>query len=133
MKKILSIVLILVIIFSVGAIIVSYKDDGGNNINQTQELSDEEKIRQAVIDRSRLYWFGSYIGGNEIKSSIATVTNLSWSGEDTCIVSGVMQKTDIYGTVWINNYDCTVTTSDGGETWKAGNLIIKNEYWSKQK
>ena len=131
MKKILSVILTVLMMFSIGTTIVACKDDMDNDTSQTQELTDEQKIRNAVTTKASLQFLGSIIGGNKIKSSRAIITNLSWSGESKCTVSGVMQKTDIYGTVWKNNFDCVVTTSDGGETWEAGSFEYKSEYWSK--
>ena len=131
MKKFLTVISTAFMMFSIGTMTVACKDDVDNDTNQNQELTDEEKICNAVTSKASLQYLGSSIGGNKIKSSRATITNFSWLGECMCTVSGVMYKTDIYGTVWKNNYDCLVTTSVGVDTWKAGSFKYRSEYWSK--
>lgn len=131
MKKILSVILTIFMMFSIETMAVACKDNDDNGTSQTQELTDAQKVRNAVTIKAYLQHFSKSIGGNEIKSSRASITYLSWAGEDKCTVSGVMYMTDIYGTVWKNNFDCDVTTSDGGETWNAGSFKYKSESWSK--
>ena len=131
MKKFLTIFLAVFMLFSIGTTAVACKNNTGDDTSQTQELTDEEKVRNAVITKAIFQYFGRTIGGNEIKDSSATITNLLWLDKNTCKVSGVMKMKDVYGTIWKNNYDCVVTTSDDGEHWKAGSFEYKSNYWSK--
>ena len=127
MKKFLAIILTVFMMFSIGTTIVACKD---NNTTQTQELTDAQKIRNAVSTKARVEYFGSSIGGNKLTSSRATITHILSAGEDKCTVSGIMEMTDVYANVWKNNFDCVVTTSDGGETWNAGSFKYTSERWS---
>ena len=130
MKKFLTIIFTVFMLFSIGTMAVACKNTS-DDTSQTQELTNEEKVRKAVTSRAISEGLFTTINGNEIKSSSATITNLFWSDENTCKVSGVITMRDIYGTIWKNNYDCVVTTSDDGETWKAESFEYKSKYWSK--
>lgn len=126
MKKVLAVILTVFMMFSMGTMVVAC-DKTGDDVGQTQELTDEQKVRNAVERRAMSVRYGK-IGGNEIKYSYATITNLKWSGESKCTVSGVLKLIDIYGTTWKNNFDCVVTSSDNGNTWNAGSFTYKNKW-----
>lgn len=128
MKKFLTIILAVFMMFSIGTIVTSCKDK--NDVKQEQTMTPEEKIRSAVRQRGYYYRMMT-IGGNSMKSTVAEITYVGYIGKTSCTVSGVLRATDVYGTVWRNNFDCEVTTSDNWETCKAGSFTFKSEYWSR--
>ena len=128
MKKLLTIILAVLMMFSIGTIATSCKDK--DNVKQEQTMTPEEKIRSAV--RSRAYYYKMMtIGGNSLARTVADITYVGSIGETSCTVSGVLHAIDVYGTGWRNNFDCVVTTSDNWETCKAGSFTFKSEYWSR--
>ncbi len=131
MKRILALFLIVFMLFSTSLITGCQKDDANNDTTQTQELTKEDKVRNAVRVRILSYSLIAKIGGNEIRSATQTITNIKWLSESECLVSGIAYMTDIYSTRYKNNFDCRVTTSDNGETWSARSLEFKSNYWSK--
>lgn len=102
----------------------------GSNSSSTKEETPEQQVRSAVETRGRLVYFGTTIGGNETKSSSATITNVKQVSDTEYRVSGKIVMTDIYGTNWNNTFDCKVTQkSDGG--WSAGSFEYTSKNWTK--
>ncbi len=131
MKRVLALFLMIFMVFSIGITIGCQKDEADNDTTQTQELTKEDKVRGAIETRVLIYSLFATIGGNEIKYGRETITNIKWLSESECLVSGIAYMTDIYNTRYKNTFDCRVTTSDNGETWSAGNLEFKSNYWSR--
>lgn len=102
----------------------------GSNSSDTEEKTPEQQVRSAVETRGLIEYFGTTIGGNEIKRSKATITNVEQVSDTEYRVSGKMVMTDIYGTSWNNTFDCKVTQkSDGG--WSAGSFEYTSTSWIK--
>ena len=91
--------------------------------------STEDRVRSVVEIHATREYLGSSIGGNDLASSRATISNVRKVSDLKYIVSGKMVMTDIYGTKWSNNFDCTVTSSDG-ETWST-NFRYTSNTWSR--
>ena len=100
------------------------------NASEKKAESVEDKVRSAVTSRGMLEYYGSTIGGNELKSSQATITNVKKISDTEYRVSGKIVMTDVYGTKWNNTFDCEVTTSDG-EKWRAGSFDYTSKSWTK--
>lgn len=90
----------------------------------------DHKIRAAVMSRADFEYYGASIGGNELKSSTATISNIKKVSDTEYKVSGKIIMTDVYGTKWSNNFDCEVTTSNG-EKWVAGSFNYTSGKWNK--
>ena len=101
---------------------------GGNS--ETKPESVEDKVRDAVTYKARLEYFGSAIGGNDLKSSSATISTVKKVSDTEYKVSGKMVMTDVYGTRWSNNFDCKVTTSNG-DSWSARSFEYTGSKWTK--
>ena len=130
MKKFLAIILTIFITFSIGTVMIACNDNTNNKTNQTQELSNEQKVRDRVNLKGRVCYLDSSIGGNDLTKSSVNITNYKWTSEYQCIVSGTMQCTDIYGTIWKNKFDIVVTSSDNGKTWDTSDWEFKGK-WTK--
>lgn len=129
MKKLASIILTIFMTFSIGTTITACHND---NTPTTLELTDREKVEDAVWRRGIFFYYGCSIGGNQLQSSSVSITYLSFSRDgNKCYVSGKISATDIYGTTYSNTFDCDVTTDDNGETWKCHEFEIKNTNWNK--
>ena len=64
-----------------------------------------------------------------MKSSEATITNISKISENEYLVNGRMEMIDVYGKSWTNNFDCTVVSYDG-KTWIIqGDFRYKSNHW----
>lgn len=100
----------------------------------TKEPTEEEWVRSAVEERSYIAFFGKAIGGNELKSSGAQITNIKKISVREYKVSGTMVMTDIYGKNWRNNFDCSVTRKEKAEAgenpWVANSFEYKSDNWS---
>ena len=96
----------------------------------TTVMTQDQEIRSAVESRGMIEYMGSKIGGNDIKSSRATVTNVKKVSDYTYLVSGKMVMTDVYGTNWKNTFDCKVTQKSNGN-WSAGSFEYTSKNWSK--
>lgn len=92
----------------------------------------EDKVRECVINRGAMEWLGLKIGGNEIRTSSATITNVRKVSEKEYIVNGKMQMTDIYGNVWTNTFDCTVESIDGENWILPDGFSYKSVNWVKR-
>jgi hypothetical protein len=126
MKKIRSIVCLFLALLMLGSLCAC----GSNDSSGSKSESVEDKVRRAVTTSAWLEhnWFS--IGGNELKSSSATISTVKKVTETEYKVSGKMSMIDIYGTKWSNNFDCKVTTSDG-EEWSAKSFEYTSNNWSK--
>ena len=102
---------------------------GGRQSDEAKENTPEEKVRSAVTVRGKLAYYGSTIGGNELKSSDATITTVNKISDTEYRVSGKIVMTDIYGTKWSNTFDCKVTKI--GDSWSAASFEYKSSSWSK--
>ena len=96
-----------------------------------KEESVEDKVRSAVRTRGMVEYIGSSIGGNELKSSSATITNLKKISDTEYRVSGKIVMTDIYGTKWNNTFDCNVYLRTDGESWSASSFEFTSKSWTK--
>ena len=122
LKKILCLLLAICMICSLCAC-------GGGNADEPKEKTPEDEVRSAVRARGATAYFGSSIGGNELKSSNATISTVKKVSDTEYRVSGKIVMTDVYGTEWNNTFDCTVTKS--GDSWYADSLDYTNSSWSK--
>ena len=96
MKKMMRILCFALVLVMLGSLCAC---GGGSS---KQEESVEDKVRSAVTSKASLEYFGNKIGGNELKSSSATVTNVKKISEKEYNVSGKIEMTDVYGTKWNN-------------------------------
>ena len=124
MKKMKYIVCWLLVFVTMGTLCACSGDAMG------ESESAEDKVRNAVHTRAVIAYYGSSIGGNELKSSSATITNIKKVSDTEYRVSGKMVMTDVYGTRWSNYFDCEVTTSDG-EKWRAGSFEYTGSKWTR--
>lgn len=122
-KKILCLMLVVLAISSLCACV------DGSDSSSTKEKTPEQQVRSAVEASGRTAYFGKSIGGNEIKSSSATITNVKKISDTEYLVSGKVVMTDVYGTKWNNNFDCTVRKS--GDRWSAGSFDYTSSKWTK--
>lgn len=125
MKKIKSIVCLVLVFLILGSLCAC--GDVGDSKDEGESV--EGKIRNAVTSKASLEFFGSAIGGNELKSSKATVSTVRKVNETEYKVSGKMVMIDVYGTEWSNNFDCEVTLS-AGEV-KVGSFEYTGSKWNK--
>lgn len=123
-KKILCLLLAVLAVCSLCAC------GSGSNSSSTKEKTPEQKVRSAVESRGMLEYFGSTIGGNELKRSSATITNVKQVSDTEYRVSGKIVMTDIYGTDWNNTFDCKVTQKSDG-SWSAGSFEYTSKNWTK--
>ena len=126
MKRIVAIILVLCVALSLFA---CGKSKGGSDISA--ENSTEDQVRSAVESKGMMMYYGSTIGGNELKSSKVTITNVKEVSETEYLVSGKIVMTDVYGTNWNNTFDCEVTYSDIRESWSAGSFDYTSKNWTK--
>ena len=122
-KKILCLMLAVLAVCSLCAC------GSGSNSSSTKEKTPEQQVRSAVESRGMLQYYGSTIGGNELKSSRATITNVKKVSDTEYLVSGKIVMTDIYGTNWNNTFDCKVKKS--GDSWSAGSFEYTSKNWTK--
>ena len=104
LKKSLCIILALLTICTLCA---CGNPSGGSSAKSSLE-QEVEQVRSAVQVRGSLLHWGTTIGGNEIKSSDVTITNVKKMSDTEYIISGKIVMRDIYGTNWNNTFDCTV-------------------------
>ena len=123
-KKILCLMLAVLAVCSLCAC------GSGSNSSSTKEKTPEEQVRSAVTSRGAFEYYGSTIGGNELKRSSVTITNLKQVSDTEYRVSGKIVMTDVYGTNWNNTYDCKVTQKSDG-SWSAGSFEYTSENWTK--
>ena len=124
MKKLKFVVCWLLVFVTLGTLCACSE----NAIGESKSV--EDKVRDAVYTRATMAYYGSSIGGNELKSSRATITNVKQISDTEYRVSGKMIMTDVYGTQWSNYFDCKVTTSDG-EKWRAKSFEYTGSNWSR--
>ena len=125
MKHIIAFFMIFTLMLSLGAC-QSYN----NSSNTEDKVSDEQMVRDAVTARALMEYYGTSIGGNAITRSNASIASIRQGGEFTYYVSGKMRMTDKYGTIWENNFDCTVTSTNG-ENWSCSAFRYKNTNWTR--
>ncbi len=126
MKTLKRIFCIMMVILTIGSLCACGTKSGTGD---SGKKTPEDYVRAEVESRGRFEYFGSSIGGNEIKSSRATITNVKKVTDGKYVVSGKIVMTDIYGTNWNNTFDCEVTGS--GEKWNAGSFEYTSKNWSK--
>ena len=127
-KKMICVVLVLAFVFCCCA--CGKSGSGGTDSGVgAGETSTEDLIRAAVETRAMTVYFGMTIGGNELKSSRATITNVKKVSDTAYNVSGKIVVTDVYGTTWNNTFDCSVTQRSG--SWSAGSLNYTSKNWTK--
>ena len=102
---------------------------------ENTEKSEYEKVHDAV-EMQRMVTEAtdkkfSTIGGNQINSVRITITNTEKISDTEYVVNGRITKIDVYGTSWNNTFDCSVITSDNGESWDAGRFQYKSDSWTK--
>ena len=68
---------------------------GGGQSDEPKENTPEDKVRSAVTARGKTAYFGSTIGGNELKSSDATITTVKKVSDTEYRVSGRIVMTDV--------------------------------------
>ena len=133
MKLFRRILCMLLVLFTVGILCACGSSSTGTGSTSTgtgsKSKTPEEEVRSAVESRGMFAYFGSSIGGNELKSSYTTITNVKKVSDTQYIVSGKIVMTDIYGTNWNNTFDCTVRKS--GESWSAGSFEYTSKNWTK--
>ena len=127
MKKMKYVICWLLVIVALGTLCSCSKNAG----NESQTQSVEEKVREAVEAQGILEFYGKSIGGKELKSSSATISTVKKISDTEYKVSGSMIMTDVYGTNWSNNFDCTVKSSDNGNTWDARSFKYTGDNWNK--
>lgn len=124
-KKLLCAVLVLAIVCSCCAC-------GKNNTDgsvESEEKSTEDVVRSLVETRGMTAYFGMTIGGNELKSSSVTITNVKEISDTEYNVSGKIVMTDVYGNKWNNTFDCSVKQRN--DNWSAGSLEYTSTKWTK--
>ena len=119
-KKTLCLILALVTICSLCAC-------GGS---KTTEKTPEELVRAEVESKGYIAYVGYTIGGNELKSSRAAVTNIQRVSDTEYIVNGKVTMNDVYGTAWTNTFDCEVEQDSDGD-WSASKFEYTDDSWSK--
>ena len=98
--------------------------------SETTVKTPEEQIRAAVKNQGYIEFIGSTIGGNEIRSSDAHVTNIKRISDTEYIVNGKVVMTDVYGTAWTNTFDCEVEQDSDGD-WDVGSFEYTSDKWTK--
>ena len=126
MKKIRSIVCLFLALLMLGSLCAC----GSNYSFGSKSESVEDKVRSAVTSRAISEYRWRSIGGNELKSSSATISTVKKVSDTEYKVSGKMVMIDIYGTKWSKNFYCKVTTSHG-EKWSAKSFEYTSNKWSK--
>lgn len=128
MKTIKKMICVLLALLTVGSLCACGMDSSSNGTSKT-EITPEQQVRSIVESRGMTQYIGSAIGGNELKSSRATVTNVKYVSFTEYVVSGKIVMTDIYGTNWNNTFDCKVKKS--GNIWSAGSFEYTSKNWTK--
>lgn len=134
MKRIISFVLALTMILTLCACgsPASSEENPQETTPETAERTEEEIVTDKVNVICSIWYWGSTIGGNELKSSSGTITSLEKKSDTEYIAHGILKVTDVYGTVYTNTFDCSVTSSDGGETWTSRDLDLKSETFKRE-
>ena len=134
MKRIISFVLALTMILTLCACgsPASSEENPQETTSETAERTEEEIVTDKVNVICSIWYWGSTIGGNELKSSSGTITSLEKKSDTEYIAHGILKVTDVYGTVYTNTFDCSVTSSDGGETWTSRDLDLKSETFKRE-
>ena len=133
MKRVLSFILALTMTLTLCACgsPASSEENTQETTPETTEKTEEEIVTEKVNVICSIWYVGSTIGGNELKSSSGTITSLEKESDTEYIAHGILKVTDVYGTVYTNTIDCSVTSSDGGETWKSRALDFKSETFKR--
>lgn len=126
MKLLRRTLCLILVLLTVGSLCACGSTSTGHG---STSKTPEQEVRSAVESRGMFEYFGSSIGGNELKSSRATVTNVKKVSDTKYIVSGQIVMTDIYGTNWNNNFDCEVKNSGG--SWTASSFEYTSKNWTK--
>ena len=104
--------------------------------------SDETKARKAVFEKAEQWCWSHTIGGKDLNSSFAQITNMRAVRNSNYytigyVASGVFTATDIYGTKYTNTFDCTVErvqlqsgSFSRDDKWEAGDFEFKSTYWN---
>ena len=127
-KKLLCAVLALVIVCSCCACGRNGSSDTDGGVEDVEKTT-EDVVRSLVETRGMTAYFGMKIGGNELKSSRVTITNVKKISSTEYNVSGKIVMTDVYGTQWNNTFDCSVKQRN--DDWSAGSLEYTNDKWTK--
>ena len=126
-KKLMCVALVLMLLCGVCACGANGSDSSSSDVDV--EESTESAVRSAVETRGMIARLGMTIGGNELKSSRVTITNMKKLSDTEYRVSGKIVMTDVYGTDWNNTFDCEVEYT--GSKWSAGSLKYTNDRWTK--
>lgn len=129
MKKFLSIILTIFMMFSIGTTATAC-NKSSTSTSSTKEETNEQKVRKAV-NREAMY-YGGTMNGDVVRYSSVSITYLRFASDGlSCSVGGKITVKDSYDTRYSNTFDCKVTTSDDGETWKVSSFEVKRYGWSK--
>ena len=123
MKNLKTIICWILIILSLGTLCAC----GDTN----NKRSPEQQVSDIVFTKSVGEFRWSTIGGNELRSSSATITNVKKVSDSEYLVSGKMVMTDIYGTKWNNTFDCTVLYDFDDDEWSAGQFEYTSSTWRR--
>ena len=127
MKLCTRVLCLLLVILTVGSLCAC---SGGNgNSSQTPAQTPEQEVRSCVEHRGRVAYMLRTIGGNELISSQATVTNVKKISDTKYEVSGRIVMTDVYGTQWSNTFDCEVNKYT--DSWSCSSFDFTNSNWQK--
>ncbi len=132
MKKTIAFILALYLCIGLCACSTNTND---SKYSTNNEKSEYEKVHDAV-ELQRMVTEAtdkkfSTIDGNQINSVRVAITHTEKISDTEYIVNGKITKIDVYGTSWNNTFDCSVTTSDNGESWDAGRFQYKSDSWRK--
>jgi len=127
-KKVFILLMVVIIIFGMAAC-------------SSKEEKETIDIESKIIERVKAYaylegYYGS-IGGNEIKTTNAEVTDISQISDTEYLVRGRITMIDVYGTQWSNLFDINMTAeivdNEGQEEVEisGGDFIYKSESWTK--
>ena len=134
MKKTVKILALFLAIISITALVCACGNSSTGNSNTSQSKATESEVdavETKVKTKGLFEYYGTSIGGNEIKSSEVTITNTKRISSNEYLVNGTMTMIDVYGTRWKNTFDCTVTRSTGSTSWSAGTFEYRSKSWSK--
>lgn len=145
-KKVLSLLMCILILF--GTVMAFNACSKKSPEEETEEAevetteSYETKARQAVFKKAENWYWSHTIGGKDLNSSWAQITNMKreWDSNyntTAYVASGIFTATDIYGTKYTNTFDCTVKrvklqsgSFSRDDKWEAGDFKFKSTYWN---
>ncbi len=90
-----------------------------------------DKVHSAVTLKACAAYCYLTIGGNELKSSKATITNIEQTSTYMYRVSGKMEMTNIYGVRYYNYYDVSVSYRPDTDRCTVGAFNYQSDNWKR--